>query len=217
MNAEQILDEIEDIVQDPSFGRGGDILPKVNRAQLILANRYLLTGLADGNDTVTTSTSGSSVALPSDYHKGLFMALVDGKEVEIARELKSISTRFNGLSTDTGDVIIVAAAGGRLVYQQVPDVATDIDLYYYRPPVDMTDSASSFPDGISNNEDFDNALIQYACWQLFEKIEHGVEGQKVNTAYHKKNFYEACDAIKLYCYREGENIASPPPVNKAWN
>jgi len=216
MNAEEMLDEVVGIVLNPYSDDREDYLKYLNRANVILASRFLLPGLGDGNDTVDTATDSKTVALPDDYGRELFLALVEGKEVSVVRELRSLSILFGGLSLDSGTISAVTASNGNLVYQRVPDTVTEVDLFYYRNPVPMEDSTDSNPDGFVDDEDLDNALINYACWQAFAKLEQGVEGRKVSTEYHLGAFKEHEAAVKLKCYREGEQYASPPPANKAW-
>jgi hypothetical protein len=61
----------------------------------------------------------------------------------------------------------------------------------------------SQPDGIPEflHEDL---LINYGAWKIFDQIEDGIDGQKVNTNYYKSLFMKAMIDLNATCddYRE---------------
>lgn len=214
MNAALLVTEVLKIVDSAGFA-AADALKYLNRAQLAVANRLLLPDLADGYDTVTTSTSAYSVALPSDYHKGLFLAQVDDEQVNTFKDILSLSKVYGKLTTTAGSIVAVAINAGNLVYQEVPATAADIELFYYRKPVDMTNVDTSFPDGLQDVDAYDDALIYYACWKMYTQVEQGLEGAKIDTKYNEDRWEQMVDRVGLHCAREGVAIADTP-ANKLW-
>jgi len=89
-----------------------------------------------------------------------------------------------------------------LYYQDVPEVATPIDILYGRKPVPMTDSSNSFPDGLSDNQDFEDCIVNYAIWRMYRTIEDAAEGPKRNTAEYKLDYYESLENLKNFCSRD---------------
>ncbi len=214
MNADELIEEVANIVTEPSYDDDEDVfLRYLNQAMNAIAGQLLLPALADGYGTVTTVTDGFTIDLPEDYHKGLFLAQCDGVPVEVFRDLKSIATFFGGLkSSESGDVAGVVTSARRFIYQRVPTEATDIEIFYYRRPVPMEEGSDSYPDGlftsVVGNDDLDWALIHHACWKIFSKIEQGIDGAKVDTMYHQGLFKERLDDLKDHCIREGQNFAT---------
>lgn len=218
MNAEELIEEVEDIIQDPSYDSEA-ILKHLNRGQLAIANKLLLPGLSDGHASVNTVLSQNHATLPTNYHKALHVAQVDGLPVKVYNNKALMIADYGKLTTQTGAVIGVTVDSGELVYQRVPATATAVELFYYRKPTPMTESGTSFPDGLggqmADNDDFDFALIHYACWRLFERIEQGLEGQKIDTGYHKNEFYERVGELRLFC-KEGRSHPVPPITKGSW-
>ena len=208
MNAVELIEEVSDIIDDPSYS-SVVFLRYLNQAELALAGELLLPDLADGFGTVDTDPAAFSVALPADYHKGLFHAQCDGVEIGVLKNLKSLAARFGSLTVEAGDVAAVAVNGKKLLYLKVPAEATAVELFFYRKPVAMTESGESNPDGFVDNDDFDWALIHHACWKIFSKIEQGVEGAKVGSRYHEDQFNDKRDELDVQCYRVGKSTSSP--------
>jgi len=216
MNAEELCQEVIDIVDDPSYEDPADILKRINRSQRRIADLLLLPDLKDGFDTVTTG-AGIEVNLPDTFHKNLFHARVAGKDIEIFKDVVSMSMAREGLSTDSGDVAAVAIKKGILIYQKIPAAATDIELYFYRLPVDMVFLPEvTNPDGAYGNDDFDWAIIHDACVKIFNRIEDRMEGPKANTIAHDEMLKEKIAILDVYCKEHGEVYPKRPSSNLGW-
>jgi len=215
MKADVIIAEIARIVQDITYTED-DIVGYINRGQLALANTLFLPWLADGSATVTTDAT-TDVLMPSDFHKNIYSASADQNgqnQLAVFTALNALIDEFGVLQTEpTGPVRAVCHHAGRLFYQNVPAEPVGINLRYYRRPTVLTDSS----DTDWNNDDFDNAVIAYACWHIFEMMEDGIEGDKINTSYHQGKFRYYEDILSLFSYREGRNFATnKPSVTKVW-
>jgi len=217
MNAPDLISEIIDIVDSEPYDFRDLILKYLNQSIVSVSETLLLPDLADGHEVVTTAINGYSAPLPDDYHKGLFLANVDGKEIDIHKDLKTLSMMMGTVSAGkTGDVAGVAVNGKNLIYQSVPSAAVDIELFYYRRPGVVEDKKTSFPEGLANNDDFDWCLIHKACSKIFNKIEDGIEGAKVNTNKHEAQFNERLANLDVYAYREGISFPVRPACNLRW-
>ena len=204
-----LIDDVANIILDPDVTRTV-FLQRLNAANLAIADELLLPDLSDGSDTLTTTTTGYSVSLPSDFHKNIVMASINDESVRVYLSFPLMLNRMGKISTTAGDVTAVCTKGGSLVYQRVPAVSVDIDILYYRLPVAMTDADDSFPDGVSNSVDFENCLKYHASWKSWEIKEDGMEGQKVNTAYHKSMYEESLLRLRRYISRYTGPQASLP-------
>ncbi|RLB91957.1 MAG: hypothetical protein DRH10_00575 [Deltaproteobacteria bacterium] len=216
MNGESIVTEIIGIIANPSYKKRDVILEYANQSLTALANILMLPDLKSGYDKVTTVLTDKQVGLPDTYNKGLYLAMVDGKPINIHADIKSMSITLCGVSDDEGDVKDVTVHGANLIYQAIPTTATDIDLYFYRNPLPMTDKRSSLPDGLTNNDDFDWAIIHLACRKIFDRIEDGREGPKTNTLKHEDYYNQRVLALDDYALTEGKAHSTRPSLSIPW-
>lgn len=219
MNAEELITEVIDIVLDGENGVYSDrtyILSFLNQAQRDIAAKLYLPDLNDGFGLVDTVVDEYRVSLPSTYHRGLYLAQLDGVPLDIYEDIKSMSLSTEGITTEVGDVSGVAINNSFLVYQNVPEIITSLELFFYRKPVDMRDLTTSFPDGAVNNDDYDEALINLCCRKIYSRIEDGMEGQKLNTINHNDLFRQAMGSLDIYARRVGGSFPKRPALNIPW-
>jgi hypothetical protein len=216
MNAELMIDEVLDIVDDPSFDREDDVLKYLNLGQVSAAAKLLIPGLSDGYDTVATLVDAYKAPAPADYMKMVHSVSVVGRPVRLCRNFADLVQRYEGLSLDAGEVGAVVISAGQVFYQLVPAVSVDIELFYYRLPTPKTDILTIFPHGLGNLQDakdnYSQALIHFSASRLYTKIEQGMEGEKVDTAYHFALYNALLDEFNL---GHLEEIVHPsPPVSE---
>jgi hypothetical protein len=216
MNAEDMITEVLAVVQDPSFTREADALKMINRGMTAVAQVVPLPGLSDGRNTVTTVIDSDRVALPADFLGPLLYAKASGLPVRMYRNYSDIMAGFDGLSLDAGPIIGCVAHGGQLVYQWVPAVPVNVDLSYYRTPTPMTDSPSSYPDGLGNLRQHEDALseiiMHFAKGSLYSRTEDGHEGAKVNTHYHLNLFRALREEFRVQHCKGAPH--PPPPISE---
>ncbi len=215
MNALELIAEVVDIVDDEGYG-DTTVLKYLNQSQRAIADKVLLPDLKNGFDTIEALPSVKFVDLPSDYHRGLYLAFVDGAEIDIHADIKSLSMVNGGLTVESGDIACVAKHGGTLLYQKIPTTPTEIELYYYQKPVDMTDSDASYPDGANGNDDFDWALISFSAHKIFDIMEDGIEGPKVNASSHHSNYVERLKGVDDYATLIGKSVPTRPKSGLSW-
>lgn len=218
MNVTELVQEVLDILQDPDYTDTEMVTTRLNEAQRAIADAVMLPDLSNGSDTVNTVTDAYEVALPADYQQNLYLAYdADGEYLDIYKDMASVEL-VRQISMDNGDLEAVCAHGSVLIYQPVPAVATTIAIRYYRLPTAMVaDDETSFPDGARGNDDFEWALIHHAAWKIFNKIEDGLEGQKVNTAAQYQFYQERMAALDKFATKVGKSFPTrPASPNLGW-
>jgi len=146
-------------------------------------------------DTVDTETDAAYVSMPDTYQRGLqFVSNEDGVEIDIANSWIEFAST-NPLLDRTGNIYEVVEQGGNLYYQGIPASSEELSLHFYRSPVDMANDSDT-PDGIPSQLQRP-LLINYACKEIFNLIEDGIEGQQVNTAKHNALFFAALKTLEL--------------------
>lgn len=210
MNAAEIITEVIDTVDDYAYSSRSLILKYVNSSQLLIASRLMLPDLNNGLDTVQTVIDGHTVPVPEDYHKGLYMASVGGVGLDIHKTPTDQMLSRGPLDDEEGDVTDVSVAAKTVHYQNVPGVSVDIMLGYYRLPVEMDDSETTYPDGAIGFEEFSWAIIHHSCHVLFNKVEDGMQGAKVNTQAHKALFDEKMFLLEAYAFGQGHLVPMRP-------
>lgn len=190
MHLSDLIDEVIHIVQDSSLSE--------KRVENLLNEGYenaaavISDPLPDleKTGTVRTSTSLAYVSLPSDYHRNLEMVYdsTQNERIPILNSFQALSIKYPGLA-DTGNLGHVAISGSRLYYQGIPSTVRTLTLNYFRKPYLRSadrDEMSALPVHLHRR-----LLVNYACKELFSRIEDGMEGQKVNTLYHDREFQKA--------------------------
>jgi len=214
MNAQDIITEVDSIVQN--LDERSLILRHVNTAQKMVAEEVMLPGLKNGYATVTTVLGERFVALPDAYHKGLYYAQRDGKDINIHLTDVDMVISRGSMSSDDGDVTDIAESGDQLVYQSIPSTVVDIEIGFYKLPIEMTDEDTSSPDGARNNAYYDLAIIHMASSICFSNIEDGIEGAKVNTSFHRGEFEKNVSELKKYAKKKGILVPIRPSSGRQW-
>ena len=188
----ELIVEVTRIIQDSSYSDAVQ-LTFLNQAMQDIAGdpRVFLPGL-ETQDDVSTSTSVSYVALPSDYQKNLFYCYntTRYRKEKIYGSLEDLQRQFSKLD-QAGSIVGVAIRGSNLHYQRIPSSSETLQLHYYRPPVDMDDDDDE-PDGLPAHL-AKLLLVHHACAAIFSEIEQDMKGAKINTQFHegKSNEYLA--------------------------
>lgn len=216
MNANILIEEFVDIVDDDRYEDTEIALRYLNQANRALADTLLLPDLKSGVDTINTVVGEFLSPLPAEYHRNLYLAFSGGKPLNTHKDISEFPLINGGLSKDVDDVTGVAPFGRNLVYQGVPATVTAIEIFFYRFPVAMIEEDTSFPDGLVGNDDFDWAIIHLAAAKAFDRIEDGFEGAKVNTESHKAQAGERIALIDRFCEKDGELFAYRPDAGIGW-
>ena len=204
MAASDLIADVQDVIQDDAYGED-EIMPLLNRAMTLISNKVLLPELEAYAD-ITTVANTQSVALPANYHRELFkVKSAVYKDIPIftspARLFDACGLALEGMA---GDVQAVAITPGQTLFlYKVPSTAQTLTVWYFRKPLDMAADVDD-PDGLP--EQFHDMLSNFACWKLFDKIEDGIEGKKVNADHYMGLWLDAL-TIGLPSFVEGLGVS----------
>jgi len=145
--------------------------------------------------TVKTDITQAFVDMPEDFHRSLkFAVKANGSEIDIANSFIEF-TETNPSLNKAGSISEVIEHGKKFYYLNVPTVAEDVTLHYYRMPVKMV-ANSNVPDGIPLHLQM-SLLVNFAVWKANEFIEDGLEGETPNTDKYKGYFLDALKTLEL--------------------
>ena len=161
--------------------------------------------------TVTTVLDEDAALLPDNCTQGIYLATVDGFKVDV---YDSYADMYLALNEATGSIQGVAVDGVYLRYLPIPSEEKAVTIYYHRGITPITPSTAQ--DLFTGREVFngENAMVHYAAYKLWDDIEDGLEGAKVNTNTHERrfnSFWRKCKAI----IRQGPGRPTAPR-NKLW-
>jgi len=191
MNLDTLVNRIRNKIQDPSYTEN-ELVPMINQGLGEIATMVALPALT--NVTTVDCGDGPSVSLPDDFHANVHHAYnqTDDWHVQIYEMFTDFIEDFPGLNNE-GSVTYACAHGGKLYFQDAPgsDYPETILITYTKKPTlfdrnnDVT-SIDYIPDEMQAP-----LLVNYACREVFDEIEDGLEGAKVNWNTHNKLFNEA--------------------------
>lgn len=210
MEAGEIVAKIQSVVQDGEWSEE-DILAIVNRGLVNIAAGLLLPGRYQKTpplpalytiETVDTDLLSPVVLLPLTFQRNLVQVVNSSNEnIPIAHSFQTFLKSNPELKT--GSVRSCAVAGKRLFYRDIPPSVETLTLHFYEKPAEMfeSDEVDCLPDFLQLS-----LLQSYACTDIFEQIEDGIEGQKVNTQYWKTMFTQALLDLEIEIGVDGDSI-----------
>ena len=193
MNLESLVAAIEDIIQDTEYTEDM-IVTMINEAVLKVATGDILPGkyqispplpdLYSTGDVLTVLGTGY-LSLPADFNRDLFMVVdSNGDPVKIEESFKKFLVMYADQAA--GSVFRCSVNGGRFHYRDIPAAATTLTVHYYTNPdtlVNDADVPSSIPAILHRK-----LIVGYVCREIFNRIEDGIEGQKINTNYYATEY-----------------------------
>jgi len=202
MNFGEIVDEVQSIVQDSAWTEAM-IKTLINRGQTIVASGVILPGkyqLSPPLPSLYTTAKISTVvdsgvcSLPSDFNRDLLQCVNEYDEnIEIWPSFRKFLQK--NPEKNAGSVRICARNGLNLLYRDIPSEAETLTVHYYKSPTAMTldaDEPSDIPEELHKP-----LLAGYAAAQIFNQIEDGIEGQKINTAFWNNEFLQGLVQLEI--------------------
>ena len=182
-----MLDAVEKKVQDPSFDREADLLPLLNEGIKLAARNHLADLQAESE--IVTDPETNVLPMPKDYHHSLFHAFNVTRNVpcRVCYQLNTLHRMHTNDFVLSGSVENVAVEGKRFHYRRVPENPETIRVQYYGlPPIyeDDEDQVPHFIDGDLHRQ----ILVNYVLWRVYQDLEDGVEGHRVNTQFYEGEF-----------------------------
>ncbi len=196
MNLENIVSDVVDTVFDSSVTEA-KVISKVNEG-LAFTAELVLFPLLEATGTVTTTPGQNLVDLPSAFSRNLFRVKdPDGLDIDIYSStglLEDDIRVVDDAGVVEGDVEAVALQAAQLFYAPSPADATVLSLRFYTAPTPLS-VMDAIPICIPTAHRM-NILCNYAKWQLFNDIEDGVDGEKINTRKYEAMYYGAATALE---------------------
>lgn len=187
-------------VQDASYNYD-DVLALFNKCLLQLSGRFLLPNLEVMRD-ILTDPGRPSIPVPADYQKNIRYAhsISHNRKLTVYGSVILMNRWFSVLD-QAGVVIGLAVKGRDLYYQRVPSSAETIRINYWAYPEPMHTRYAK-PTCLPVHL-IEPLLVNYACKELYSEIEDGIDGQKVNTAYHGNEYNQALTDLNSFLGPEG--------------
>lgn len=202
MTFAELIADVQSVVQDRSWTETA-IKSLLNRALLVVASGVILPGkyqlsppLPDlyATDTITTELSSGICDLPLAFNRDLVQVINSNSE-EIPIVPSFIKFLKSNPEQNSGSVRTVARQGARLLYRDIPSTTETLTVHFYEAPTAMIADGSE-PDCIPVQL-HRPLLVGYACAQIFNGIEDGIEGQKVNTAFWNNEFQQGLVDLEI--------------------
>lgn len=188
----RLVAEVAAIVADPGVTEA-DIVRCLDRGLLSVAGASRLPDLA--TEVVLELAPGQPFAvLPADWQHGPTHAfLLPGRQkLRLLPGLAALRIHTAGRPT-RGRSRFVAPAGGRLHVHPVPQTACSLEVGYFRLPEPLAGAADKPlclpPDLVAP------LLVNFACRELFERLEEGAAERKVQTTAYGRRFDAALAAL----------------------
>ena len=184
-----INDIVTKVIRKVRDGQHTTLVTKKNQCNVDIATEISVKELAVVSE-VTFTANENLVALPSDFlnkrgslSKAYNHTINEHIKVYDSRRLLDHRTSIMGQG---GNVLAIASDFPNVYYQYSPPSNQVVDLYYFAVPDDVI-SGSEFPNYIPNNYIY-KLFFHYVCGYLFDYIEDGVRGEKVNTLFHNDKY-----------------------------
>lgn len=185
MNRGEIRTELENLIQDGSFDE--TILNTYINSALLRTCAYVFLPSLKRVDTVDTNLGVAYAVLTglNGGFSGVLRRVVDssGNLMTIYKDLDMLMDGYSTLA-EVGNVETVALEGSTLWYQKIPETAETLTILYYKNPASLdrdSDEPSDIPEHLQRA-----LLVNGAAKLVYDVIEDGIEGEKVNT---KAQFY----------------------------
>ncbi len=198
MDADTLIERVVLVIQDTSFDEDL-ILGYLNKGIREIAGSIDLPELRVF-DTVETSLTDNFVAMPSNYQRKCFAVVSVSDEVRVDRpgelyQYHRFIDRYPVANTGSS-VSDVAVNGNTLFYDPVPDSAETLRVEYLRAPATLV-SGTAVPDGIPVHLQ-ESLLVPFASKEVFNLIEDGIEGAKVNYQANEGLYRAALGELHLF-------------------
>lgn len=193
MKLSEVLDEIYLLVKDDSFFTAGEkraaMVRRINEA-IAYACTYPGVEIPSLKKMGMFTTSTTDPYAPLDgvasNFGGKVLAVGEPGLIKVYAQLEDLYTDYYPLNK-VGDVEAVCVTGNSVWYQGIPEVATNIMCILQSDPPVVEDTEEEDPEIPIIPEAFQRRLIVHGVAAfLYDNIEDGVDGAKVNTENSKR-------------------------------
>jgi len=180
VNLGQLRAEVYAVCQEAGYSTT-DVDGYINEAVRDVADQVTIPELKryDTSVTVVSQAYCSLATLTGGFSGRLVRTYCDGAVIE--KVYASLELLMDAYPTmvEVGDVEAVALEGSTLWYQKIPIVATTLSVIYYQNPATLVndeDEPENFPFQLHRA-----LFVAGAAAIIFDKLEDGIEGEKINT------------------------------------
>jgi hypothetical protein len=194
MDTELLIQRVARVIQDASFS-DDDILAYINEGLAAVSGEVPLPAL-EVETEVATDPLADNIALPTDFQTHLRFVYSQTRRRQVRILSNLVRLREVSPAIEGGLVRRVAVSGGRLFYAPTPAEAEPLDLIYHAKPTPyegLDDETDYIPVHIGHR-----ILQAYACKEIYELIEDGVEGQKINTAKWEQKYVQQLQELIMF-------------------
>jgi len=182
-----LVTEVAGIVGDPDVSEA-EIVRALNRGLFAAAGATRLPELA-AEARLVFAPGQADAMLPADVQHGPTDAFLLPASSRIRMLPGLAALRRAARCVPGGRVRCAAAVGGRIHVQPAPQTVVEIVITYHRLPeslVAASDKPRCLPPHLAGP-----LLVAFACRELFERLEEGAGGTKMQTAAYGKRFEAA--------------------------
>lgn len=206
---QEISDRIINIVQDPAYTT--QLTGYINEGIQRCASLVLLPML-ESVGTVDTVLDSVETDIPVSWNYDRNLYIVDSaltkNGVDVFSSVALFSREHPQFRVDktAGDVVAVTIYNEKLVYYYVPAEVDTLTCAFYTKPTLLsvsTDVPTCLPDFLQMK-----LLSSYVCSEIYDLIEDGVDGIKINTQKHLAAFNKAIEELSNY-YNAGQSRPEP--------
>lgn len=177
-----------------------EITLHLNNCYDYVASQVLLTSL-ESSGVATSVVDSISTEIPTDwlYHRNLFSCEVeDNSPITILNSKEHLRRIYPDFETvkQSGTIDYLVVSGSSIIYYPIPSDPVELVCGYFKIPTWLEkpiegyscgcDELVTIPIGLQPK-----LLESYICWKIWQRVEDGIEGRKVNTAYYYNLFKEA--------------------------
>ena len=209
MNLGEMVTEVITVVDDAAY-TSTIVKSLINEAVLDVATGRMFPGstalspplpnLYTSGDVLTV-VGKSILTLPADFNRDVFQ-VIDDSEASIP--IRSSLRQFLRLWPDetvAGVVENVVVQGNRMLYRDRPAAAETLTIHYYKNPTTLTDDAD-IPDSVPTQL-HRSLLIAYALKEIYNQIEMGIKGPKVDTINYTSIFNQGLAQLQGFLPEDG--------------
>lgn len=195
-SAAKLIERVQDLIKDGSFGPSF-ILEKLNDGLAEVTQITRPPDLVAVDVELVLAPGDKFVSMPADFFGPRILKLYNKTDdypcITVYRfvDLAHLSRQFQGAEVRAG-----CLKGKKLHVAGVPAAATTLEASYLIEPtilesVDDDGAAITYlPFRLG-----ERAIVSYAAWQIYNIIEDGIDGKKVNTDKHHADFLDAMAKI----------------------
>ena len=194
-----LIGRVQDLIKDGSFGPSF-IIEKLNDGLAEVVQATTPPDLIETDDEIELDAFEKSILMPDAFYGPRLFKVYNATDDLPCQvyyrftDFAHISRRFSG-----AEVRAVCLKGSRLHVAGIPAVPTTLEVTYLREPTVLSGEADDgagityLPFRLG-----EQAIVNYATWRIYEHIEDGVDGKKVNTDKFHANFLDSVAKIVDY-------------------